>query len=140
MGAADLARLYVVHKDKYSPEQQRKIRQHIKASANVNLANPSAGTSAQGETGKTRAQPRQYGGRFGVKGEMVTFTPKQISEAIDNLKPGQSINLPDNVGKVKRLTNGFQIVSANGANVVVPNAQAAATRANGMVKSKGVPK
>lgn len=133
-----------VHREKFSTEQQSKIKSHIRRHAKrigvtLNLAN-STSSSAQGETGKTRTQPRQYGGRFGVKSatEAPQFTPKQVSEAIDNLKPGQSINLPNNAGKVRRLTNGFQIVSPNGqTNIVLPSAQAAATRANSMAKLKG---
>jgi len=131
------------HSNEFDKEKQNKLKRGLTRHAKrlgvtINLATSGTGL---GERGKTTAQPRQFGGRFGVKGSQPTFTPSQISEAIAQLKPGQSINLPNNKGKVKRLGNGFQVVTPNGdTNVVLKTPALAASKANSLVGSspKGV--
>lgn len=142
---------YKKKKKKMSSSQRKKVEARIKSSqqqlgkkvglsnsesANVDLAGSPNTTikrpSVLGQTGKTASQPRQLGGKFGLKagsgpkgssgttsGSASTkglepVTPAQIAAAVSKLAIGQAITLPGGNGKVKRLSNGFQVVKMDG--------------------------
>lgn len=142
---------YKKKKAKMSPGQRKKVEARLKSSqqqlgkkvglsnsesANVDLAGSPNTTikrpSVLGQTGKTASQPRQYGGKFGLKagsgpkgssgttsGSASTrvlepVTPAQIAAGVSKLAVGQAITLPGGNGKVKRLSNGYQVVKMDG--------------------------
>lgn len=136
------------HGHKYSPEKRAKIRARIRTkAATVNLAGadgttdfgtngPTGGQQQKkAQKGKTRAQPRAFGGRFGKKGktsgeqampgsnqpmEPPPPDPNTFIATANNLQIGQSVALPNNMAKVKRLGRGYQLYKVDGSlNTVV---------------------
>lgn len=143
--AQDAAALLNMHKHKYSAEKVAKLKSHIRrhakrVGATVNLANDDEATDfgnnktgagqqqKHSQAGKTRAQPRAFGGRFGKKGKSngeqampgadqqpLEPQPEQFIATANNLQIGQSFALPDNMAKVKRLGSGYQIYKMDGS-------------------------
>lgn len=143
--AQDAAALLKMHKGKYSADKVAKLKSHIRrhakrVGATVNLASDDEATdfgtnvtgAGQGQkkaqAGKTRSQPRQFGGKFGKKGksngeqampgtnqEPPPPQPEQFIAVANNLQIGQSFALPDNESKVKRLGRGYQIYKMDGS-------------------------
>jgi hypothetical protein len=134
-----------VHGHKYPTETRVKIRTRIRShairlGATVNLASDDEatdfGTNVTGggqqqkkaQKGKTRSQPRQFGGRFGKKGKSngeqampdanqdptPEPQPEQFIAVANNLQIGQSFALPNNSTKIKRLGRGYQIYKMDG--------------------------
>lgn len=143
--AQDAAALLKMHKHKYSAQKVAKLRSHIRrhakrVGATVNLASDDEATDfgnnktgagqqqKKAQAGKTRSQPRAFGGRFGKKGktsgeqampganqEPPEPQPEQFIATANNLQIGQSFALPDNSSKVKRLGSGYQIYKMDGS-------------------------
>jgi hypothetical protein len=133
-----VAGLLKVHGAKYTSAQRDKIESHIRTSATVNLVNDDLGENISKQAGKTTGQPRE-GGQFGAKagsgggsaakpgvpGAPVEPPPPDAFTFIataNNLQIGQSVALPNNMAKVKRLGTGYQLVKMDGSvNKVVPS-------------------
>lgn len=147
--AQDAATLLKIHGGKYSPAKRAKIKAHIRKhaknlGATVNLASAdgttdfgnnktgagqATGTGMKGQAGKTRAQPRAFGGKFGKKGkssgeqampDATQTDPETYTAVVNVLQIGQSVALPGSNAKVKRLGSGYQLVKMDGSeNTVV---------------------
>lgn len=135
-----VAGLLKVHGAKYTSAQRGKIESHIRTSATVNLVNDDLGENISRQAGKTTGQPRA-GGQFGAKGGSgggekpkpgAPDAPAPIEPpppdaftfiaTANNLQIGQSVALPNNMAKVKRLGTGYQLVKMDGSvNKVVPS-------------------
>lgn len=79
---------------------------------------PSAGkgTGVRGAAYDERKHPRQAGGKFGQKispSELIAARRK-IEGALTNLQPGQTVQLPNKVGWVKRMSGGSYFIQGNG--------------------------
>lgn len=134
----EAARALHVHGDRLSPEKRHRIRAGIrKRAASINLANDDQASdfgnnksgagnnsnSKKTQAGKTRAQPRAYGGKFGQKGATngeqgmpgENPGPDAFIAVVNNLQIGQSVGLPNNSAKVKRLGKGYQLVKMDGS-------------------------
>lgn len=79
---------------------------------------PSAGkgTGVRGAAYDERKHPRQQGGKFGQKispSELIAARRK-IEGALTNLQPGQTVQLPNKVGWVKRMSGGSYFIQGNG--------------------------
>lgn len=122
-----------------SSQQQlgQKVGLSEEPSDSIQLANTTGSLtkrpSVLGHQGKTASQPRAYGGKFGVKagsgpkgstnttsGTQTTdvvepITPAQIAASVNKLTVGQSITLPGGNAKIKRLSNGYQVVKMDGS-------------------------
>lgn len=152
-----LAALLNIHREKYTPQQQEIIRSRIRQAWTdgiLNLANDDQATdfgnnktgagqtTKKSQSGKTRTQPRQYGGKFGKKGASngeqamePQIDPEQIIGTINNLQVGQSVSLLGNNAKVKRLGSGYQLYKPDGSeNRVVKDLTEATKWARGQMK------
>lgn len=157
---------YRKKKKSMSSEQRKKVEARLKSSQQrlgrkVGMSNESvdmAQPASMGHVGKTRSQPRAFGGKFGVKAgsgpkgstgtatagedteEAEPVTPAQINQSVSALAIGQTVSLPGGNAKIKRLSNGYQVVKMDGSYNKVHQTKSQATMAGNRLIGGRAPK
>lgn len=141
----DAARLFKIHRSRYSPDKQKKIATHIRRGAKsfgveVNLSN-TVDLATFGHEFNPGLHHRGQGGRFVNKGAKQANQPHQttttFSSAIRSMDIGASIDLPGGKGAVKRLQDGWQVRTGDGKyNKIFKNVSDAIGTVTSIVRSR----
>ncbi len=139
----DAVRLFKIHRGKYSPEKQRRIKSAIKRNAKklgktANLSNIEL--AVEGHAFNPLAHHR-VGGRFVNKGAGQANkgmpTSASFASAVRRLQLGQTIDLPGGKGVVKRLKDGYQVRTGDGKyNKIFKNVTDAVSVAGKIVRTR----
>lgn len=140
---ASAIKLFKMHKDKYSLEKRKRIKDHIlaaarKAGVKVELANLEMPVG-----GRMRAfdeqKHRRIGGKFAQKSGDAPQTgikPRTAREQITGLKVGETFDIPGVDGSIKRTENGFEITGPDGFKTTAANVTSAMAVAARLIRSK----
>lgn len=97
------------------------------------------GTGVRGSAFEEGKHPRQQGGKFGTKlspGDLIAAR-RQIEGLLSHLGVGQSVNLPNKVGWVKRTPGGYFVQGGGGFTASVRTLSEAIQAAAQLLAQKG---
>lgn len=97
------------------------------------------GTGVRGSAFEEGKHPRQQGGKFGQKlspGDLIAAR-RQIEGLLSRLRVGQSVNLPNKVGWVKRTPGGYFVQGGGGFTASVRTLSEAIQAAAQLLAQKG---
>ena len=97
------------------------------------------GTGVRGSAFEERKHPRQQGGKFGTKlspGDLIAAR-RRIEGLLSTLGVGQSVNLPNKVGWVKRTPGGYFVQGGGGFTASVRTLSEAIQAAAQLLAQKG---